>query len=690
MIENYLGYLCHIVQNDKSKNFDDNTGFYISFLNNENGKNPYENNYLTIKENDISIEYNSDCHVVLEPSTVMSDKTWLILLPSYHNTNDKLYYALEQANIFLQWGFKVLLSYGASRNVLKKYEYELNLCYQTTYDIDLKKVFDGINIRVFTGISLITDLVQQGDFDFRLIDDMSFIQSHNITVKNHEWVDLSEIENKSKNEISYPVQSWGELQDLICETSEKSCLSQGMIATKLIGLFGCVFKDVVVNNVPLLSFTLISADPNRGKDRLTTFLYRPISDFQQKEKKDYKEYSSFFISHINSLGDDGNALKLEPMPNNYYLSSVGSYKGVLRKMGGGKVKEKEIAPHSLTIQNTEAEGFFVGLGAGDELQSSISSLCSFWTGQPPSYLTKDICIEFDENIRLSLDLMTQPRPFENLISNSIFWDRGLLNRFFLYQEKAPDYNNLEPQIFDYESINYKSYTAKIKKFLMLSSRIQVILPKDVEIRLTEIKTKYLSRKGDKYHDYLNYQNNTVHGFAGRAYEHILRIACYLAIYESEKKDLFKNFDCISRFDKKFWDVKKINGLKSFSLDLEGNVSPAPVNKIVNITDDYISRAEIIFEYYVKNLITIVLSSANDERYTKILNALYEFGKKGLPLTTSILQQKKVVRQTSNPNLSVCASELNEILASLADLGYIKIVQDSKKKLIRLHPQYKPN
>lgn len=637
-------------------------------------------NYATVIDDTIIFSNGVSSYVLLEPATKKHPKTWIVQVKGANAEEHKQ--ALEATDCFLQYGFKVLFVYGNGldfANTIKKHEYSENLCYETTQDMDKSKLLKGLNVNVYSGISLISQLIKQSEFDscFDLskIDDFSYLNSHEITVKNFEWSSIEEVEKRNKIEPLYPLEAWGELSELIKETSNSSHLSYGMIGTKLLGVFGCVFKDVNAKELPLLTFTLVAADPNRGKDRLTKYLYKPVAEYQERERIAFDEFKK--------ENKDTTASE----PPRYFVSSIGSFKGVLRLMGG---KSLGATPSSLTIQNTEAEGFFVGLGKGDELQASLSALCAFWVGDPPSYLTKDISIEFDSKIRLSLDLMTQPKPFSELLSNSMMWDRGFLNRFILYKEKEPDYNNVQIQSFNQESIAYQSYSSKMSKFITMGKFIKISLSEENKNFLSMKKNEYDKRKGNLYYDYLNYQNNTVSGFAGRAYEHILRIACFLAIYESEPKDIL-DFVHKEKFHRDNW--KKYlpeEGEDKIAFSCSKNEFSNDIKKeAVTVEKIHLVRASIIFEYHVQHLISIMLGVENDERYLKLLEGLYNLNEKGLTLTTSLLQQKKIVRQTANPNFSVRAEELNEMLRALADLGFVKIVQDGKRKIIRLHPSYNP-
>lgn len=605
-----------------------------------------ENKLFVINKNG-ELEYswqreNERCSILLEPLKPRSNRAWIILTNSNIKHIDK---AMTTAQAFLEYGDFVIITTDTPKNTVEKYENKFELWHE--HSASEKHKFSGHNVNCVACVLLVSEALAVGE-DGDLFD---IIIECGGTVANAEWGDLPDLAiNES---MPFPLDSLpAELASLVDTIAKGRKVSSGFVANILLGVIALLAKGYYIDSMPLTSYFLTVAGTGAGKSSIMDYLIEPLRILQDERVSMYldemQQYKEAEARRKSKTQDKDEAPLIEPIkPTPLYFDQLNfSAQGLII----------ELMKNDIALQNSEARTVFYSNAFNHENREySFGVFCRLWEGKSPAYRTRDISADVRPNALMMMNLAIQDDVYFDVIANNdSYFKSGFLPRFLTYHAPQKDYNDVAPRLafqdlfektFDYNP--YEKYAQRLRKILEEKPR-KFATDSTIRSKIEAINIKYDMLRSDSNPNHAIYRRFEVAGFLDRCSQHAQKLAGILAVWQEKDRIGIEDLDNASR----------------------------------------------IVDFYLSEVIKQCRAGQQAGVYTDLLNGLYQLSKDDkntqAPLvSTSLIQQRKIVRDSRNKNQSIKRDELSEHLSVLADLGFVILKQKGNKTLVKLHPKYRP-
>lgn len=613
----------------------DSEEFFI--FDGENGTNK-----LFLRKNKETLEYhwqreNERCSIVLKPLNERSSRAWIILTSAQPQ---KIAGAMEMARFFLDFGDHVIITTDTVKNTVEKYENQFELWHE--YRAHQPHKFDGYNVNCVACELLLSErLAFDGDIDFA-----SLVQECGGTIANAEWGSLPVLAD-TKNGADFPCHALpAVLGEMVQSIAKANAVRTGLVATTLIGSMPAIANDYRTSDdgQPVSVYTLSFVGTGQGKTTIFSHLVKPYEDWDLEKQTTYNQ----LLKDYNAQDEKNKAD--EPIKPAFTIHRQMTYsiQGFILLM----------MKQNIVLCCDEARSMLNGQPfQRNQREQTFGFLCSFWSGISAGYQVKDISMESRRGATLSMNLSVQSDFMDKI--DSAWYESGFLPRFLIHREPDPSwgYRERTPLDFAYKTDEfgdncYRKYSHTITQRLLENENPEtdklIKIDRKISDMLGRAEYKYMMMTDDNYPSHHIYRRKEIYAFICRSRDHIKRIACLMMIYDGKKE----------------------------------------------LTEDCISRASLIFDYYLSELISIVKTSEDNGENKTMLDLIYRLSKDGdnpnAPLVSlRQIQTTKIFRSVDNPNVSIKSAELLDICERLQEFGFIKIKKKGNKTLVKIHPKYRP-
>ena len=513
----------------------------------------------------------------------------------------------------------------------------------------LETTFKGYNVRLVATVDTITDLVINYPLD-EIINDPNkepALQTKVKELNGIEWGEPEPLEDTNPTPTRYPIEAWqGVLRQAVEAIAYHAQVPLAIAGQAVLGALstlgqGYVNAPMGYEHKPASLFLLTEAESTAGKTQASRLAYYAIHQHEKMQYKAFIEAIDEWQAQKDSLKGKERAefIASEPQPQNPNTTVRDiTIEALLDKFIIGDCK-------NLSLSSDEAGQFFGGhTMKSDTVSNALSSLTTLWSDGRANR-ERSIKSQYGTpkttayDVRLTIDLAGQRAIIEPALNDSLMNGQGFLARFLISCEPSligeRDWNSEQ-------RLNANPYTDQ--RLITFWQRCNCLLDPLPTERLDERFNLPFGNGAKKL--LADYQQSVEHrqkqgkqleylrAFAGRMAENATRIATLFAYFDNQK-----------------------------ALNVE-----------------YLERAFLLVEYSINERLRYAEIQTQDKNDTeKLIEWIISkaTGKNPPMLNKSFISQ--------NAPTALRGKKLDGLLWDLESMGYLRIEQQERKKLVFINP-----
>lgn len=417
---------------------------------------------------------------------------------------------------------------------------------------------------------------------------------------------------------------------------------------------------------PINQFTLAALGVGGGKTQFLELLKQPLIAYYKEQctrwdslkKEDCKEQSK----------EQEEIWLLENPYPSFPWNEISGFtpQGLMQDKSG----EQNL--YKLNLVSDEARSIIKGesAGAGQDTNFFMSFIANAYDGKIKSYHTRQT--NTNQKVGLvpfNLCLLGQPDVLDTFLNEPIYAETGCSSRFLIFSSLPRKLVHPDSLMSEDTQLYKNQYYDVMTVFLNHTEKLptQIVYTEKARKQFAELK-------------YYIQTDNQLKARHAETTERIDAIAMRL-------------FSMLYIWDK----ASTINPNEAIFKQDEKSDNTAPVIKKPTIIEDLWEHntgelwlfIQDFMGWYIQHIKYLTDKSTDDPRLFKVLDFLHAQGAQQEPVKRSDIYRKKVIRNPHDNNVTAPATTYAEILDALADLGYVKLIKEGKKILVKLHPDYTP-